>query len=169
MRLTTPDRAMCAAAAARCIASIVPGALEFIRRAKDDGWLPIMLSGGIMPVVSPLAQVSGIEHVEAVPMDFQMDGSYLSYDSGFPTAGNHGKASIIREWISAMLPERVVMIGDSLPDLETKPFVDVFIAFRGVVDRPRITAEAGWVCNDLETITHPNGLVIGTIMEKGMA
>jgi hypothetical protein len=68
-----------------------------------------------------------------------------------------------------MLPERVVMIGDSLPDLETKPFVDVFIAFRGVVDRPRITAEAGWICNDLAAIAHPNGLLSGAIMEEGMA
>jgi phosphoserine phosphatase len=169
MRLITPDRAMCELAAAGCIDSVTPGASSFIRRLKDEGWLPVMLSGGLMPVVSPLAGLLGIEYVEAVPLDFQPDGSYLSYGSEFPTANNHGKAAIIREWVSALLPQRVVMIGNSLSDLETKGFIDVFIAFEGVVRRPRIAAEAGWVCHDWADSIRLLEVMEGAVSESGNA
>ena len=39
-----------------------------------------------------------------------------------------------------MLPERVVMMGDGVSDLETKPDVDAFIGFGGVVARPKVVS-----------------------------
>ena len=37
-----------------------------------------------------------------------------------------------------MLPEKVVMIGDGVSDLETKEDVDLFVGFGGVVARDKV-------------------------------
>ena len=134
--LIRPDRGMCEKVAACYVRSIVPGAVEFIRQAEQAGWLPVILSGGFAPVIAPLARVLGIGHVEAVPLFFQADGSYADYGREYPTTRNFGKNEVIREWVRAMLPERTVMMGDGLADLETSPDVDLFIGFTGVVDHP---------------------------------
>ena len=79
-----------------------------------------------------------IDHIEAVPIHFHEDDSYSDYDRGYPTNRNLCKNEIIREWKDAMLPLRVVMTGDGISDLETKPDVDLFIGFGGVVARPPV-------------------------------
>ena len=77
-------------------------------------------------------------HVEAVPMLFSDTGEYVGYDESFPTTRNLGKNEIIREWKEALLPERVIMIGDGISDLETKPDVDLMVGFGGVVAREKV-------------------------------
>ena len=134
--LIRPDRAMCEQVAGCYVRSIVPGALDFIQQAKQAGWLPVILSGGFAPVIAPLARRLGIEHVEAVPLSFDEDGSYAEYGREYPTTRNFGKNEVIREWGRAMQPERIVMIGAGLADLETSPDVDLFIGFNGVIDLP---------------------------------
>jgi phosphoserine phosphatase len=138
MEMIRPDRALCDAVAALYVATIVPGAEEMIREMKAAGWLPIILSGGFAPLIKPLAARLGIAHVEAVPLYFHQDGSYQGYGEDYPTTRNLGKNEVIREWKQALLPERVVMMGDGMSDLETKPDVDEFIGFGGVVARPKI-------------------------------
>jgi len=52
----------------------------------------------------------------------------------------------VREWKQAMLPERVIMMGDGISDLEAKPEVDLFIGFGGVVARKPVQEGAGaWI------------------------
>ena len=136
MEMIRPDRALCDAIAARYVETIVPGAAGFIRGLKSDGWLPVILSGGFAPLIQPLAKELGIEHVEAVPLYFDEAGNYHGYGADYPTTRNLGKNEIIREWRQAMLPQSVVMMGDGMSDLETKPDVDLFIGFGGVVARP---------------------------------
>ncbi len=138
MEMIRPDQALCEEIAALYQATVVPGAAEMIRRIKEDGWLPVILSGGFAPLIEPLARQLGIAHVEAVPIGFHEDGSYRCYGSDYPTTRNLGKNEVIREWQEALLPERVVMIGDGLSDLETQPDVDLFIGFGGVVARPLV-------------------------------
>ena len=138
MEMIRPDKALCDAIAELYQATVVPGAAEMIQQIKEAGWLPVILSGGFAPLIEPLARQLGISHVEAVPIDFNDDGSYHSYGCGYPTTRNLGKNEVIREWKGAMLPERVVMIGDGMSDLETKPDVDRFIGFGGVVARPLV-------------------------------
>lgn len=138
MEMIRPDRALCDEVAARYIDQMVPGVPEFIREAREDGWTPVILSGGFAPLIVPLARVLDIDHVEAVPIYFNDDGSYASYGSDYPTTRNLGKNEVIREWKKAMLPERVVMIGDGVSDLETKQDVDLFIGFGGVAARPMV-------------------------------
>ena len=138
MEMIRPDRELCDAVAALYVETIVPGAEEMIRELKEAGWLPVILSGGFAPLIQPLADRLGIVHVEAVPLYFHEDGSYKGYGEDYPTTRNLGKNEVIREWKQALLPERVAMMGDGMSDLETKPDVDAFIGFGGVVARPKI-------------------------------
>ncbi|HEX7262033.1 MAG TPA: HAD-IB family phosphatase [Luteolibacter sp.] len=138
MEMIRPDRELCDVIAALYVATVVPGAAEMIREIKAAGWLPVILSGGFAPLIQPLARHLGIAHVEAVPLYFNEDGSYRGYGEAYPTTRNLGKNEVIREWKEAMLPEKVVMIGDGISDMETRPDVDIFIGFGGVVARPKV-------------------------------
>ena len=140
MRMICPDRALCDAIGALYVETVVSGAMEMIREIKEAGWLPVILSGGFAPLIQPLAEHLGIAHVEAVPLYFHDDGSYKGYGEDYPTTRNLGKNEVIREWKRAILPERVVMMGDGVSDLETKPDVDAFIGFGGVVARPKVVS-----------------------------
>lgn len=138
MEMIRPDRALCDEVAAHYIEAMVCGAKEFIAEAKADGWLPVILSGGFAPLILPLAAELGIEHVEAVPLHFNEDGSYAGYGTDYPTTRNLGKNEIICAWKNAEQASRVVMVGDGVSDLETKPDVDLFVGFGGVVARPAV-------------------------------
>ncbi len=149
MEMIRPDSALCDQVAALYVATMVPGVDEFIRDLKNDGWLPVILSGGFAPLILPLAKVLGIDHVEAVPLYFDEDGNYADYGRDYPTTRNLGKNEVIREWKDALLPERVVMIGDGVSDLETKPDVDLFVGFGGVVARPPVQQGCDYWLTDL--------------------
>ena len=154
MNMIRPDRRLCDAVAEKYIQTMVPGVAEMIPAIKADGWLPVILSGGFAPLIIPLAKLLGIDHVEAVPLHFHADGSYKGYGDNYPTTRNLGKNEIIRTWKEAMLPERVVMIGDGMSDLETKPEVDCFIGFGGVVSRPLVLAGCDHWLSDMSDIDH---------------
>ena len=142
MEMIRPDRGLCDTVAELYVNTVVPGAAEMIREIKQEGWLPVILSGGFAPLIEPLAAKLGIDHVEAVPIFFHEDGSYKGYGEDYPTTRNLGKNDVIREWKKAMLPEQVIMMGDGVSDLETKPDVDIFIGFGGVVARPKVESES---------------------------
>lgn len=146
MEMIGPDQALCKQIAELYVATMVPGAPEFIRDLKAAGWLPVILSGGFAPLIEPLARHLGISHVEAVPLYFNEDGSYRGYGSDYPTTRNFGKNEVIREWKNAILPERVMMMGDGISDLETKIDVDAFIGYGGVVERSKVKSDCDhWV------------------------
>lgn len=149
MEMIRPDRELCDEVAALYLATVVPGAVEMIRELKDDGWLPVILSGGFAPLIQPLARHLGIDHVEAVPLYFHEDGSYKGYGMEYPTTRNLGKNEVIREWKQALLPEQVMMMGDGMSDLETKPDVDVFIGFGGVVARTKVANGCDYWLTDM--------------------
>ncbi len=149
MEMIRPDRKSCDEIAAHYLATVVPGAADMIREMKQDGWLPVILSGGFAPLIQPLAHHLGIDHVEAVPIHFHDDGSYMGYGADYPTTRNLGKNEVIREWKQALLPERVIMMGDGVSDLETRPDVDVFIGFGGVVARPKVAKDCDYWLTDM--------------------
>ncbi|RYD35978.1 MAG: HAD family hydrolase [Verrucomicrobiaceae bacterium] len=161
MEMIRPDRELCATVAQRYIETMVPGALEFVAALKADGWLPVILSGGFAPLIKPLADVLGIAHVEAVPVDLHEDGSYKGYGETYPTTRNLGKNEVIREWKEALLPERVVMMGDGISDMETKPDVDLFIGFGGVVARPRVMEGCDYWLTKLEMDSALSAVISG--------
>lgn len=149
MEMIRPNRTLCDAVADLYLATVVPGAVEMIREMKDNGWLPVILSGGFAPLIQPLARHLGIDHVEAVPLYFHDDGSYKGYGADYPTTRNLGKNEVIREWKQAMLPQQVMMMGDGMSDLETRPDVDAFIGFGGVVARPKVAAGCDYWLTDM--------------------
>jgi phosphoserine phosphatase SerB len=153
MEMIRPDRVLCGQIADLYMATVVPGMLELIQKLKQDGWLPVILSGGFAPLIQPLASSLGIAHVEAVEIYFNEDGSYKGYDESYPTTRNLGKNEVIRDWKQAMLPERVMMMGDGVSDLETQPDVDLFIGFGGVVVRPRVQDGCDYWLSHLEENT----------------
>ena len=138
MEIIRPDRATADAVAQRYLETMVPGAPEVIARLKAEGWTPVILSGGFAPLIQPLAQRLGIDHVEAVPLHFNEAGEYAGYGTDYPTTRNGGKPEIIREWKQALLPEVTAMMGDGVSDLEAKGEVDLFIGFGGVVPREAV-------------------------------
>jgi len=149
MEIIQPDRATADAVAQLYLDTIVPGVPEVIAGLKADGWTPVIISGGFAPLIAPLAKALGIDHVEAVPLHFDLKGNYAGYGSEYPTTRNGGKPEIIREWKSALLPEVVVMVGDGISDLESKPEVDLFVGFGGVIAREAVRKGAGAWLEDM--------------------
>jgi phosphoserine phosphatase len=149
MEMIRPDYEVCEKVKNLYMETVVPGVGDFVREIKQAGWLPIIVSGGFAPLIKPLARQLDIVHVEAVPLYLNEDGTYKGYGEDYPTTRNLGKNEVIRGWKSAMLPERVVMIGDGISDMETKPDVDVFIGFGGVVSRPKVKEGCDYWCMDM--------------------
>ena len=156
-----PDRELCESVARLYIETLVPGAAEAVDRLRAEGWMPIILSGGFAPLIHPLADLLSIPDVEAVPLHLDEEGRYLGFDATYPTTRNGGKSEIIREWRTALLPEKVVMVGDGISDLETRDTVDLFVGFGGVIarDAVRRSAEA-WITSmaDLPPALRERGL-----------
>lgn len=146
MEIIRPTQSMADRVAIRYLETVTAGMSELVSGLQARGWLTVILSGGFAPLIEPLARSLGIEHIEAVPLYFDHDGNYAGYGADYPTTRGGGKNVIIREWRQAMLPERVVMIGDGVSDLETKPDVDMFVGFGGVVAREPVRRGADyWV------------------------
>lgn len=154
MEIIRPDRATCEQVAQQYIDTMMPHARETMDHLRSLGWLPIIVSGGFKPLIQPLAEALGIEHVEAVPLHLDADGNYAGYGSDYPTTRNLGKNEIIREWKTALLPARTVMIGDGISDLETRSDVDWFVGFGGVAARPAVQNGCDQWCTDLADIAH---------------
>ncbi|MGJ8632595.1 MAG: HAD-IB family phosphatase [Luteolibacter sp.] len=138
MDIIRPDKNMVDRVSELYLETVVPGAAELITKAIENGWLPVIISGGFAPIIRPLATKLGIQHVEAVPLMFNGSGEYQGYGEDYPSTRNLGKNEIIRTWRNALLPEKVIMIGDGISDLETKPDVDLMIGYGGVVQREKV-------------------------------
>ena len=148
MEIIKPNREMIVRVSERYIETIVPGVENMLAVALSKGWMPVIISGGFAPIIKPLAERLGIKHVEAVPLFFGNSGEYAGYGESFPTTRNLGKNEIIRDWKKALLPEQVIMIGDGVSDLETKPDVDLMIGFGGVVVREKVKQGADFWLTD---------------------
>ena len=102
----------------------------------------MIISGGFRPVSRPLADLLGIERVEAVDLFFDADGRYTGFDETYPTTRSGGKPEIIQRLKAELKPARVVMVGDGASDLETKPFVDLFVGFGRYMAREKVRRES---------------------------
>lgn len=153
MEIIRPNLSMARRVEELYLENMLPGVHAAIDLARSDGWLPVILSGGFAPLIAPLAEYLGIKHIEAVPLTFSESGDYVGYGESYPTTRNLGKNHIIREWKGALLPERTVMVGDGISDLETKEDVDKMIGFGGVVEREKVKKSCDlWVTSFDEKI-----------------
>jgi phosphoserine phosphatase len=118
------------------IAEIVDGVKEVFTLLLAQDKAVHIVSGGLRQAILPLAKCIGLpeNHVHAVDIYFNEDGSYRNYDLNSPLARTGGKAEICRQLLKAQ--GSLVMIGDGKTDMEAKEAGAYVLGFGGVVDRP---------------------------------
>ena len=126
----------------RYMDTIEPTAKATVDALTARGWTCIIISGGFRQCIRPLADFLGIDRIEAVDLFFAPDGTYTGFDGEYPSTRSGGKPEIIAKLRREFAPEKVVMIGDGVSDLETKPVVDLFVGYGGFATRKRVQAEA---------------------------
>jgi phosphoserine phosphatase len=147
-----PTRDDAAAVGRAYLAAVEPTARATISGLRGAGWTPVIISGGFRQAIRPLADFLGIERVEAVDLFFAPDGSYAGYDSAFPSTRSGGKVQIVEGLRAELRPERVVMVGDGVSDLETRPAVDLFVGYGGFATRERVRREAAAFVTSLAAV-----------------
>ena len=152
LELIQPTIADCAAIGKQYIEKIEPTAKETLARVRELGWTPMILSGGFAIVIEPLAQFLAVERIEAVPLKFDAAGNYAAFDSDYPTTRSGGKPEVIEQLKAEFSPEKIVMVGDGVSDLETAPTVDRFIGFGRYTPRKRVKEEAEYFVYALDEV-----------------
>lgn len=147
-----PDLATCKQVGELYIEHIEPTALATLTQLRNSGWEIVIVSGGFTQVIEPLAAHLGIDRIEAVPLQFNEDGSYAGFDTTAPPTRNGGKPEIIAQLKTELQPERVIMVGDGISDLETNKEADTFIGFGRYAARDRVVAEADHFVKSLDAI-----------------
>lgn len=148
LALIRPTRATVAAVGQFYIDNIEPDAAVALDVARAAGWTPIIVSGGFVDAIRPLAEHLGIARVEAIGLHFDADGHYAGFESDHPATRNGGKAEIATHLRNEFDAKRVVMVGDGVSDLETADVVDRFIGFGRYTVRPRVRAGANrFICS----------------------
>ncbi len=137
-----PTQGDAAAVGRRYLESVEPSAQATIAALAASGWTSVIISGGFRQAIRPLADLLGVERIEAVDLFFAADGSYTGYDADYPSTRSGGKVDIINRLREEFRPEKVVMVGDGVSDLETAPVVDLFVGFGGFATRQRVKREA---------------------------
>jgi len=148
-----PTREDAAAIGRRYLATVEPTAKAAVDAFHAMGWTPVIISGGFRQAIRPLADALGIARIEAVDLYFAEDGTYKGFDADYPSTRSGGKIDIINTLRSELSPERVVMIGDGVSDLETKPVVDLFVGFGGFTTRDRVKRESEVFVTSLSAVT----------------
>jgi phosphoserine phosphatase len=152
LRIIRPSAADVAAVGRRYIDTVEPTAVAALSALRAAGWTPVILSGGFRNAIRPLADYLGVERVEAVDLFFDDLGGYAGFDESYPTTRSGGKPEVIARLRSEYGAERVVMVGDGVSDLETKPVVDLFIGFGRYVAREKVRAGAARFVHSLAEI-----------------
>ncbi|MGJ8673229.1 HAD-IB family phosphatase [Rubritalea sp.] len=137
-----PDLVTCTAIEQLYIDTVEPTAIDTLNKLRAKGWTFAILSGGFKRLIEPLAKYLDIDRVEAVPLTLDENGFYVSFDSSYPTTYNGGKPEIIKQLKTELNPEKIIMVGDGVSDLETQPEVDSFIGYGGYTPREKVKASA---------------------------
>jgi phosphoserine phosphatase len=126
---------------------LVPDAREVVAALADNEVDVRIVSSGVRPAVLALSRALGVpdDRVAAVDLRFDAAGEYDAFADS-PLVASGGKVAVLEGW---QLNRPVMMVGDGMTDLETRPVVDLFVAFAGVVARPRVMAGADVVITDL--------------------
>lgn len=130
-----PDRASITKLADVYIQEMVDGVKEVFATLLGQGKDVHIISGGLRQAILPLAEVLGVadNHVHAVDIYFNVDGSYQSYDETSPLARSGGKAEICKQLLQGK--SSLAMIGDGKTDMEAKQPGVTVIGFGGICDR----------------------------------
>ncbi|MEO8610034.1 MAG: HAD-IB family phosphatase [Chloroflexota bacterium] len=191
-----PTRGQLKAIEERYWETIVPDTEAVIAALRFLGKQIFVVSGGLAEPVRGFAKRLGVgpENVRAVELEYnELSGdwwryyqpetrqrqTYLDYNEG-PLTVSSGKPAIIESLANGKHGRRL-MVGDGASDLATKPVVDLFVGFGGVVARDKVKNGADVFVNInslapiLPLAAGPNGYakVLDTphqaIFDKGLA
>lgn len=148
LALIEPDKAKLKWLADLYISEIVAGVEEVFNTLLAQGKQVYIISGGIRQAILPLAEKLGLsaEHVFAVDVFFNDDGTYKNFDQDSPLARTGGKAVICKQIQAQGLS--MAMIGDGNTDLEAKEAGATVIGFGGVVQRGIVLKQADMFVKD---------------------
>ncbi|MEO0444831.1 MAG: HAD-IB family phosphatase [Verrucomicrobiota bacterium] len=142
MDLVRPSRQECQDVGRQYIETVESSAKEVLQRLRDQEWNTVILSGGFVPVIRPLAEFLGVERIEAVDLQFDEQGRYVDFERAHPNTRNGGKPKIIARLREEWEIQRAVMVGDGISDLETRDVVELFVGFGGFVEREKVRTES---------------------------
>jgi phosphoserine phosphatase len=152
LEIVRPTAADAAAIGRRYLETIEPTAATTVARLMAADWTCAIVSGGFRQAIRPLAERLKIERLEAVELFFGADGGYTGFDLAAPTARSGGKSEVMRRLREEFKPQRLVMVGDGVSDLEAKPEVDLFVGFGRYVVRERVKREAAVFIHSLDAL-----------------
>ncbi len=138
MELIRPSQSDLAHIAEQYMQTLATGVREVINDLQASGWTVVIVSGGLFPPVKALADDLGVEKVMAVPVEFDDAGNYQDFDDQYFTARSGGKPECIAQLKSTYQPECIVMVGDGVSDLETRPVVDHFVGYGEFAERAKV-------------------------------
>ncbi len=144
LSLIKPDQNAVSWLADLYIETIVDGAEEVVNDLIEKGKQVHIISGGLRQAILPLAKKLGLpaDHIHAVDVFFDHQGSYQGFDTASPLAKTGGKAEICQSLQNGT--SNLVMIGDGQTDLESKQAGAIFIGFGGVVERETVREQADY-------------------------
>ncbi|HXS14822.1 MAG TPA: HAD-IB family phosphatase [Candidatus Saccharimonadales bacterium] len=130
--------------------TLVQNAKDVIFQLRELGWEVGIVTGSFLPAVMPVAQHLGIakELIFTNEIYFNGEGLYQDFKRHYALARSGGKAEILKQFKDA----QIVFVGDSVTDLDTQPFVNLFIGFGGVVERKKVKEEASMYVYDLSEV-----------------
>ncbi|CAM1329381.1 PSPH (predicted) [Pycnogonum litorale] len=136
--------------------TLTPGASELVENLQRYKKNIYLITGGIESLVKPVAEVLNIpmDHVFCNELIFGSDGQYITFDDNKSTCRSRGKVDAIQEIRSLNTNKKIVMIGDGITDLETKPFVDLFIGFGGNQEREVVKTGSSWYIYDFSELVN---------------
>jgi len=140
--LIKPDKSQMDVLADLYITEIVEGVEEVFSTLIAQGKQVHIISGGIRQAILPLAEKLGLsaDHVHAVDVLFNDDGSYKGFNQQSPLAKTGGKSVVCRQINAEGVS--MAMIGDGKTDLEAKQAGAKVIGFGGVMQRDIVVAQA---------------------------
>jgi len=142
LELIKPDKTQMAELADLYISEMVEGVEEVFSTLLAEGKQVHIISGGVRQAILPLAEKLGLsaDHVHAVDVLFNDDGSYKDFDQQSALARTGGKAVICKQ--IQMAGHSMAMVGDGKTDLEAKQAGATVIGFGGVMQREIVLEQA---------------------------
>ena len=147
--LIKPDKAQMDSLAELYISEMVEGVEEVFSTLLAQGKQVHIISGGVRQAILPLAEKLGLpaNHVHAVDVLFNEDGTYNNFDQQSPLAKTGGKAVICKKLVNGN--KSLAMIGDGKTDLEAKNAGATVIGFGGVAERAIVVEQADFFVKDV--------------------
>ncbi|MCK5831802.1 MAG: HAD-IB family phosphatase [Methylococcales bacterium] len=146
--LIKPDQAQMDWLADLYISEMVDGVEEVFSTLLAKGKQVHIISGGIRQAILPLAKKLGLpaNHVHAVDVLFNDDGTYNNFDQQSPLSKTGGKAVVCKQ--IRVDEHSMVMIGDGKTDLEAKQAGATVIGFGGVMQRDIVMEQSDIFVNE---------------------